>query len=250
MPWTVTCAFAAYYGHLGAVGRENGCRGTVRAFAAFFGPRGAEVGARERLPMGRVDVRVGGEGATSRCCSGRAERLPRGTMRRTRVGGAGRPPRYPEWARESGCRRRGTCEFAARRGYVEAYSASRTRGCSNRRSTGNRRRSERRGRRRPVIGFPQRCMPSCIRTLSFLRFMFPLLHPLLRPRLASLRVPSKIDYVRRDRNQALSSPIFTVHTRFTQGASSSVSPRVPARPQKGSRLTRHDGTQDVDQHGP
>jgi len=84
-PWDEwTCAFAAEGGHLevltvGArerlpVGRED-----VRPRGGLRPPRGAEVGARERLPVGRADVRVRGAERPPRDSEvGARERLPMG----------------------------------------------------------------------------------------------------------------------------------------------------------------------------
>ena len=77
-PWDEdTCAYAAEGGHLEVLkwARANGCPSDARtcAYAAEGGHRGAEVGARERPPVGRGDVCGAAGAATSRCCSGRAE---------------------------------------------------------------------------------------------------------------------------------------------------------------------------------
>jgi hypothetical protein len=73
-PWDEwTCAWAALGGHLEVLNvlRENDCPWDEDTCAGRGGarpPRGAEVGARERLPVGRADVRVrGARAATSRC---------------------------------------------------------------------------------------------------------------------------------------------------------------------------------------
>jgi len=74
-PWDEwTCAYAAEGGHLEVLkwARENGCpwdEDDVRVRGGGRPPRGAEVGARERLPVGRVDkcAATRRRAATSRC---------------------------------------------------------------------------------------------------------------------------------------------------------------------------------------
>ena len=90
--------YAAYLGHLEMLkwARENGCRGTSGTRAAWGGHLEVlEVGARERLPVDRADVRERGEGRPPRGAEvGARERLPVG--RGTHVRGEGRPPRCAE----------------------------------------------------------------------------------------------------------------------------------------------------------
>jgi hypothetical protein len=71
-PWDErTCANAAEGGHLEVLkwARANGCPWDEETcmYAAVWRPaRGAAVGARERMPVGRVHVRVRGEGRPPR----------------------------------------------------------------------------------------------------------------------------------------------------------------------------------------
>jgi hypothetical protein len=66
-PWDEwTCTGAAEEGHLEVLkwARENGCpwdEGTCAARGGGRSPRGAEVGARERLPVEQADVHERGE---------------------------------------------------------------------------------------------------------------------------------------------------------------------------------------------
>ena len=88
-PWDEnTCAAAAEGGHLAVLqwARAQGCpwdEVDVLLCGWRRPPRGAAVGARSGLPVGRwrrALMRL--EAATSRCCSGRALRAARGTRRR------------------------------------------------------------------------------------------------------------------------------------------------------------------------
>ena len=94
-------------GHLEVLkwARENDCPWDVhvRVRGAGRPPRGAEVGARERLPVGRVDVRGRGEGRPPRGAEvGARERLPvgRGDVRGAAKGGH---LEVLKWARANGC---------------------------------------------------------------------------------------------------------------------------------------------------
>ena len=89
-----------------------------------------------------------------------------------------------------------------RRGVTQPRGRARV--CSNRRvRLGNRRRSERRGRRRPVIGFPQRCMRRVyVRYRFYVSCFLFYIHSFVH---ASPLSPSPVEdtvrsYVRRDRN--------------------------------------------------
>ena len=71
-PWDMDVRGLAKGGHLETLkwARENGCLWDVLTCAdARRGrpPRGAEVGARERLPVGRGRARTRRRAATSRC---------------------------------------------------------------------------------------------------------------------------------------------------------------------------------------
>ena len=93
-------------------------------------PGGAAVGARERLPVGRGDVRVRGGGRPPRGAEvGARERLPvgRGDVR---VRGGGRPPRGAEvGARERLPVGRGDVRVAAEGGHLEVLQWARANGC-------------------------------------------------------------------------------------------------------------------------
>ena len=107
-PWDeATCAWAAKYGHLEVLkwARENGCPWDEWTCAnAARPPRGAEVGARERLPVGRGDVRVRGVGRPPRDAEvGARERVPVGRVDvRVRAAGGGQLE-VLKWARANGC---------------------------------------------------------------------------------------------------------------------------------------------------
>ena len=81
-PWDeLKCMYAAKHGHLGCRGRAGTtARGTRDVpNAAWAATSSAEVGARERLPVGRGDVRVRGVWRPPRCSEvGALERLPVG----------------------------------------------------------------------------------------------------------------------------------------------------------------------------
>ena len=93
-PWNEwTCTNAAKGGHLKVLkGARERPLGTGRACARRRGaPQGAEVGARERLPVEQVDVRVGGAGRPPRGVDMRARTTAR-NERTAPAGGVGRPP--------------------------------------------------------------------------------------------------------------------------------------------------------------
>jgi hypothetical protein len=85
-----------------------------------------------------------------------------------------------------------------------------------------------------------------VATFSFSRLRSPLSCLAPRTRLASLPDEFRPRYARREFETETRTLLLSLHfSRFIY-----ILPRMPARPQKGSRLTRHDGTQDVDSHGP
>ena len=84
-PWDErTCRGAAECGHLEVLkwARDNGCPWDENTCeSAARPPRGAEVGARERLPVGQEDVRGSGGVRPPRCAEvGARERLPVGRV--------------------------------------------------------------------------------------------------------------------------------------------------------------------------
>jgi hypothetical protein len=102
-PWDEkTCAHAARGGHLKVLkwARENGCPWDeidVRVRGERWPPRGAEVGARQRLPVGRGDVRARGVSRPPRGAEvGARERLPVVPFHTVGLDFYGEPPRLPK----------------------------------------------------------------------------------------------------------------------------------------------------------
>ena len=185
---TQVCQWAAWGGHLQVLqwARENGCpwdkrRARTRRGAAtsrccsgrertaargtsgrartrrIRPPRGAAVGARERLPVGQEDVRGRGGvrplrdvevGARERLPVGRGDVRERGVWRSPRGAEVGARERLPvgradvrgrgaqghlevlQWARENGCPwDKRTCTNAAWRGNLEVLQWARENGC-------------------------------------------------------------------------------------------------------------------------
>ena len=109
-------------------------RRNLHGCGARRAPEGAAVGARERLPVERTDVRERGRGRAPRCVAvGARERLPVGspwdTATCTRAAKGGHLD-VLQWARSNGCPwDEDTCAFAARCGKLDVLQWAHANGC-------------------------------------------------------------------------------------------------------------------------
>ena len=93
-------------------------------------PRDVEVGARERLPVGRGDVRVRGEGRAPRILMWARATTARGTRRRARSAAWGGHLEVLKWARANDCPwNERTCALAAQYGHLEVLRWARENDC-------------------------------------------------------------------------------------------------------------------------
>ena len=131
-PWDKnTCKEAASGGHLEVlmwarerlpVGREH-----VQGGGVGWPPRGAAVGARERLPVDEETCWPRRRRPPRGTAVGARERLPAG--REHVQGGAGGPLEVLQWARENGCPWNGNMWAAAQSGHLEVLQWARENGC-------------------------------------------------------------------------------------------------------------------------
>jgi hypothetical protein len=136
-PWDEwTCAGAAKGGHLEILKwlRANDCPWDERTCSGAAYGGHLEVlqwGARERLPVGREDVRgAQRRAATWRCFSGRARTAARGDEYTCKYAAYGGHLDILKWARANGCPwGRTTCAFAAEGGHLEVLQWARENDC-------------------------------------------------------------------------------------------------------------------------